>query len=71
MIERFIQTLQHECLDDFVVFGDQHMNYLVSEMVAHNHGDRPPQGKRNDPLIRGSTKPAMQLDTVTDWVMYR
>jgi hypothetical protein len=35
MFERFIQTLQQECLDYFVVFGEQHMNCVVSEMVAH------------------------------------
>lgn len=34
-VERFIQTLQQECLDYFVVFGEQHMNHLVSEMVTH------------------------------------
>jgi hypothetical protein len=36
-VERFIQTLQQECLDYFVVFGERHMDYLVSEMVAHFH----------------------------------
>jgi hypothetical protein len=35
MIERFIPTLQQECLDYFVVFGEKHMNYLVWEMVAY------------------------------------
>jgi hypothetical protein len=43
---RFIQTLQQECLDYFVVFGEQHMNYVDSEMVAHYHEERPHQGKR-------------------------
>lgn len=33
-VERFIQTLQQECLDYLVVFGEKHMNHLVSEMVA-------------------------------------
>ena len=31
-VERFIKTLQQGCLDYFVVFGEQHMNHLVSEM---------------------------------------
>lgn len=51
-VERFIQTLQQECLDYFVVFGEKHMNHLVSEMVAHYHEERPHQAKENDPLIR-------------------
>lgn len=40
-VERFIQTLQQECLDSFVAFGERHMNHLVSEMVAHYHEERP------------------------------
>ncbi len=56
-VERFIQTLQQECLDYFVVFGEQHMNHLVSEMVAHYHEERPHQAKENDTLIRTSLEP--------------
>ncbi len=53
---RFIQTLQQECLDYFVVFGEQHMNYVVSEMVAHYHEERPHQGKKNQELSRALRK---------------
>ena len=56
-VERFIQTLQQECLDYFVVFGEQHMNHLVSEMVAHYQEERPHQAKENDPLMRVSSEP--------------
>lgn len=49
-VERFIQTLQQECLDYFIVFGEKHMDYLVSEMVSHYHEERPHQAKGNDPL---------------------
>ncbi len=56
-VERFIQTLQQECLDYFVVFGERHMNHLVSEMVDHYHEERPHQAKENDPLIHPSTEP--------------
>lgn len=57
-VERFIQTLQQECLDDFVVFGERHMDYLVSEMLAYYHDERPHQGKENELLIRGLKKPS-------------
>ena len=57
-VERFIQTLQQECLDYFVVFGEQHMNHLVSEMVAHYHEERPHQAKENDPLTLAASEPA-------------
>ncbi len=56
-VERFIQTLQQECLDYFVVFGEKHMNHLVSEMVAHYHEERPHQAKENAPLMRASSEP--------------
>jgi putative transposase len=56
-VERFIQTLQQECLDYFVVFGQKHLNHLDSEMVAHYHKERPHQAKENDPLIRASSEP--------------
>ena len=50
-VERFIQTLQQECLDYFIVFGEQHMDYLVREMVEHYHTERPHQSKDNQPLL--------------------
>ena len=54
-VERFIQTLQQECLDYFIVFGEQHMDHLVSEMVAYYHEERPHQSKDNNPLMKAPT----------------
>ncbi|CAL1125513.1 unnamed protein product [Cladocopium goreaui] len=53
-VERFIQTLQQECLDHFIVFGEKHMDYLVSEMVTHYHEERPHQAKNNAPVHFGT-----------------
>jgi putative transposase len=50
-VERFIQTVQQECLDYFLVFGERHMDYLVSEMVAYYHQSRPHQGWDNAILV--------------------
>ena len=50
-VERFIQTMQQECLDDFIVFGEAHMNHLVKEMVEFYHESRPHQAKDNDLLV--------------------
>ena len=50
-VERFIQTLQQECLDYFIVFGEQHMDHLVAEMISYYHEERPHQAKENDPLV--------------------
>lgn len=55
-VERVIQTLQQECLDYFVVFGESHMNHLVAEMVAHYHEERPHQGLDNKLLTRPQQK---------------
>lgn len=57
-VERFIQTLQQECLDYFVVFGQEHMNHLVSQFKAYYHEERPHQSKENQVLIC--------LETVSD-----
>lgn len=50
-VERFIQTLQQEVLDYFIVFGEQHMDHLVAEAVAYYHEERPHQGKENALLM--------------------
>jgi putative transposase len=49
-VERFIQTLQVECLDHFLVFGEKHLDYLVREYVEHYHTERPHQGLGNRPV---------------------
>jgi putative transposase len=46
-VERFIQSLQVECLDHFLVFGEKHLDYLVREYVEHYHQERPHQGLWN------------------------
>jgi putative transposase len=46
-VERFIQSLQQECLDHFVVFGKAHFDYLSSEYSEHYHLERPHQSLEN------------------------
>ena len=46
-VERFIQSIQVECLDHFLVFGEKHFDYLVKEYVEHYHTERPHQGLGN------------------------
>jgi putative transposase len=49
-VERFIQTIQQECLDYFIVFGERHMDHLISEMVSYYHEERPHQALDNNLL---------------------
>ena len=35
------QTIKTECLDRFIAFGQDHLNYLVREFVEHCNEARP------------------------------
>ncbi|MBL9030846.1 MAG: transposase [Phycisphaerae bacterium] len=57
-VERFIQTLQNECLDRFIVCGREHLDHLITEFIEHYNverphsalGHRPPAGRAPSPL---------------------
>lgn len=51
-VERFIQSIQVECLDHFLVFGEKHLDYLVREYVEHYHTERPHQSLGNRLISR-------------------
>src|SRR5687768_17540253 len=55
-VERFIQTIQQECLDHFVVLGQRHFDHLVSEWLEHYHEERPHQAMDNDVLVPRKVK---------------
>jgi putative transposase len=56
-VERFVQSIKHECLDHFVIFSPEHMDVLVREYVEHYHTERPHQGKGNVPLVADDPAP--------------
>jgi putative transposase len=45
--ERFVQSIKNECVDQFVVFGEGHLRYLVREYEQHYNTVRPHQGLGN------------------------
>jgi putative transposase len=47
--ERWVQTVKREMLDRFVVFGETHLRYLLSEFLSHYHEARPHQSLGNAP----------------------
>jgi putative transposase len=49
-VERFIQSIGQECLDRFVILGEQHMDHVCQEYLAHYHEERPHQSLENEPI---------------------
>jgi putative transposase len=52
--ERWVGSVRRELLDNFIVFGQRYLAYLLKEYVAHYNGEvggeRPHQGIGNVPL---------------------
>ncbi|MDB4733723.1 transposase, partial [Planctomicrobium sp.] len=48
--ERVIRTIKNETLDYFIVFGEDHLNHIVSPFVEYYNTLRPHQGLENVPL---------------------
>lgn len=40
-VERFIQPVQDECLDRFIVLGTRHLDHLIAEFIEHYNRERP------------------------------
>ena len=49
-VERWIGSIKFECLNRFIVFGQQHLDYIVGEYVSFYNEVRPHQGLDNRPL---------------------
>ncbi|XHR30496.1 MAG: integrase core domain-containing protein [Chthoniobacteraceae bacterium] len=48
--ERFVQSIKRECLSQFVVFGERHLEYLIREYETYYNTVRPHQGLENKPI---------------------
>ena len=51
--ERWVLSIKSECLDHFIVFGEDHLRYLVHEYLSHYLHERPHQAKDNG-LLTGA-----------------
>ena len=51
-VERFIQTIKHECLNKFILFGKRHLDHVVDEFVEYYNTVRSHSERDNLPLIR-------------------
>lgn len=50
-VERFVQSIKTECLDLFVILGEQHLRRILSEFVDYYHGEWPHLGLGNIPPV--------------------
>jgi len=55
--ERWVQTLKHECLDHFIVFGPAHLDRLIGAFVEYYHHRRPHQGLGGRTIIDAPPPP--------------
>jgi putative transposase len=46
-----VKTIRYECLNQFIIFGERHLRYLIKEFVEHYLTERFHQGI-GDQLIR-------------------
>jgi len=42
--EKFVKTIKHECLNQFVIFGERHLRHLIKAFVEHYMTERFHQG---------------------------
>jgi len=67
VVTRFVQTIKGECLDHFLIFGEEHLRYLCSEFLVHYHQERPHQGVGNV-LLTGEAPPEEAVLSIHDIV---
>lgn len=59
--EAWVQRTKHEVLNNFIVFGESHLRFLLKEWLTYYHEFRPNKGLGNVPILRslqGSAQPA-------------
>jgi len=53
--ERFVRSIEDECLDRMIFVGQASLRHAVDEYMAHYHGERNHQGLENRLLMETST----------------
>jgi hypothetical protein len=62
--EAWVRRIKAECLDHFIVLGENHLRYLIREWLEHYHTERPHQGRGNSVLTGAGTPPDTK-DTIS------
>jgi putative transposase len=45
--ERFVKSIKTECLEQFVLFGEDSLRHVIREYLEHHHAERNHQGLEN------------------------
>jgi putative transposase len=45
--ERFVKSIKTECVEQFVLFGEDSLRHVIQEYLAHYHAERNHQGLEN------------------------
>ena len=50
-LERLVLSVRSKCLDKMILFGEQHVRYVVSQYVEHYLRERPHRGVGNRRIV--------------------
>ena len=53
--ERFVRSINEECLNRVIPLGERHLRRTIAEFVAHYHEERNHQGLGNELIVRVPT----------------
>lgn len=56
--EAWVGRIKAECLNHFIVFGENHLRHILKEWVCYYHKFRPHQGLGNVPIDSALPSPA-------------
>jgi transposase InsO family protein len=62
--ERWVRSVQEECLAQLILFGERSLSHVLKEYVAHYHQERPHQGKGNVVLMPSPDQATARQDPI-------
>ena len=64
--ESWVASIKRECLDHFMVLGEQHLEHIVNTYVQYYNTRRPHRGIGNVPIMAGVPPPLPEDTEVED-----
>lgn len=60
-----MQSIQQECIDRFVIFGETHLDHVCQEFLEHYHKERPHQGVENELVIKPKKAKSAAVESIS------